>query len=298
MKTSNIRAPHRMFAFWLAPCVCLPLLLLFPAKAEPTPHTATATAVAVREATPSIAAPELPAAPRVPATVHVVLTRGHQRLELDLPVDGKVSPDTANAIARLMRCRISGRMRRIASGTLALLADVAARFPGHEIEVVSAVRDEPDRTRQGIKHSKHWDGHAIDLIVRGAKLTEVRDVMWKNHRGIGVGWYPAGGFIHLDYRPDAHDTAWTQSRPNADNQYNPRWARIAREHGDDHGDDRRDDAPAWRVKMEHLLDSTTLSTLVPWITEAIGWTVRARDDKHPGEALSVQSDIRPRKPTS
>jgi uncharacterized protein YcbK (DUF882 family) len=156
-----------------------------------------------------------------------VLTRGRKRLDLDLPFDGKVSAQTADEIARMMRCPSSGRTRRIASGTLALLADVAARYPDHEIEVVSAVRDEPDRTREGIKHSRHWDGHAIDLIVRGAKQSEVRDEMWKSHRDIGLGWYPAEGFVHLDYRTDG-DIAWTQPRPNADNVYHPRWSEVAR----------------------------------------------------------------------
>ena len=261
MKASKSRAPHRTLLVWLAPCVCLPLLLLFPADAEPTPRTVAVSIAAVSEPRLPIAAPELPAPAPVPATVHVVLTRGQKRLELDLPIDGKVSADTARAIARFMRCRISGRTRRIAPGTLALLADVAVRFPGHEIEVVSAVRDEPERTRAGVKHSKHYDGHAIDIVVRGAELTEVRDVMWKNHRHIGVGWYPKGRFIHLDYRPHAHDTAWTQARPNADNQYNPRWARVARESSDD--------SPAWRAKVELILESARLSMLVPLIAEAI-----------------------------
>lgn len=261
MKASNVNALHRTMPLWLAPCVCLPLLLLFPRKAEPTPRT-TAVSVAVSAPQPLIAAPEVPAPAPVPATVHVVLTRGHKRLELDLPLDGKVSRTTADEIARLMRCAVSGRTRRIAAGTLALLADVAVRFPGHEIEVVSAVRDEPDRTRDGVKHSKHWDGHAIDLVVRGAKLTEVRDAMWKHHRDIGVGWYPAGGFIHLDYRPHARDTAWTQPRPNADNQYNPRWARGPRE----------SDSAAPRAELQRALDaSPTLSTFVRSIAEAFGF---------------------------
>lgn len=226
MQASDVRARHRMLPLLLALCLCLPLLLLYPSKAEPTPHTNAVSVVAVTA--PPVAAPELPAPPPVPTTVHVVLTRGQKRLELELPLDGKVPATTADAIARIMRCPTSGRTRRIATGTLALLADVAARYPGHEIEVVSAVRDEPERSRDGLKHSKHWDGHAIDLIVHGAKASEVRDAMWKNHHHIGVGWYPAGGFIHIDYRPNEPDVAWTQPKPNADNQYKPRWARIAR----------------------------------------------------------------------
>jgi len=108
-------------------------------------------------------------------------------------------------------------------------ADISARFPDREIEVVSAVRAEPERTRDGVTHSKHWDGHAIDLRVRGVNLADVRDAVWKNHHDVGVGWYPAEGFIHVDYRPDVHDTAWTQLRRNADYIYNPHWSRVARD---------------------------------------------------------------------
>jgi uncharacterized protein YcbK (DUF882 family) len=241
MTASYLRAPHWTPTLRLAPCVCLALLLV---------------------SSPNVEAAGPPAEPE---TVHVVLTRGQKRLELELPRDGNVSRDTADEIARLMRCPTTGRTRRIARGTLSLLADVAARFPGHEIEVVSAVRDEPERTRDGIKHSKHYDGHAIDIIVRGAKLTEVRDAMWTNHRDIGVGWYPTGGFIHIDYRPDIHDTAWTQQRPNADNQYNPRWARVAR--------DPSAAAAAWRAQMRRLFEANpTLATVMTSIAEAMGFS--------------------------
>ena len=244
MKANDFRLPHRRLLRWLLPCLCL--LLGSP-----------------RNAAAELAAP---AAAADKPTVHVVLTRGPQRLDVDLPLDGKVSAETATAIARLMRCPTSGRTRRIATGTLALLADVAVRYPGHEIEIVSAVRDEPARTREGIKHSKHWSGHAIDIIVRGAKLSDVRDAMWKNHTNIGVGWYPGAGFIHLDYRPGDHDTAWTQRRPNADNEYHPRWARIARD--DEH------QAAVWRATMRRLFESSpTLSSLMTSLAEVMGYNV-------------------------
>jgi uncharacterized protein YcbK (DUF882 family) len=224
----------RALPLGLALCVCVSLLLLYPGTAEPTPHSSTirvATAIAPPPAAIATPEPATPAKPAAPDTVHVVLTRGPQRLELELPLDGNVTNEDADAIARIMRCPTSGRTRRIATGTLALLADVAVRFPDREIEIISAVRAEPERSRDGIKHSKHWDGHAIDLKVHGAKLSEVRDAMWKNHHDIGVGFYPAGGFIHIDYRPDIHDTAWTQLKPNADNIYHPRWATRARDPG-------------------------------------------------------------------
>ena len=224
MNTSNDKAPHRV-PRWFAPCVCL--LLLGSNRANPEPlRQAPPVRIAVAADPAPVAAPEPPPAP---TTVHTVLVRGRARLELELPLDGKVTPADADAIARLMRDPFSGRMRHIATGTLALLADISVRFPEHEIEVVSAVRAEPERTRDGIKHSKHWDGHAIDLRVHDVKLADVRDAMWKNHHDVGVGWYPAEGFIHVDYRPDVHDTAWTQPKYNADYIYNPHWSRVARD---------------------------------------------------------------------
>jgi uncharacterized protein YcbK (DUF882 family) len=225
MNTSEANAPHRV-PRWFAPCVCL--LLLGASRANPEPaRQASPVRVAIVTAPEPVAVPEAPAPE--PLTVHTVLTRGRERLELELPLDGKVTPGDADALARLMRDPVSGRMRHIAIGTLALLADVSARFPEHEIEVVSAVRAEPERTRDGIKHSKHWDGHAIDLRVVGVKLADVRDAMWKNHHDVGVGWYPAEEFIHIDFRPDVHDTAWTQPHYNADYIYNPHWSRVARD---------------------------------------------------------------------
>lgn len=212
------------------PCLLF-LLVLCPRPAEPTPHVAMSAVTVASSAIASVPrlAIEMREDPTLaPTTVHVVLTRGQQRLELELPLDGNVTPAMADEIAQIMRCAKSGRTRRIAQGTLVLLADVAVRFPGHEIEIISAVRAEPERSKAGIKHSKHWDGHAIDLQVRDVKPSLVRDEMWKNHRDVGVGWYPEQQFIHLDYRPDVHDMAWTQPRTNAANIYHPRWSQVPR----------------------------------------------------------------------
>ncbi len=220
-------APMTQVLRWFAPCVSVLLLGSSSASPEPSPQ-ASPVRVAVVDARPPVAAPE-PPPPPAPSTVHTVLTRGRERLEVELPLDGKVTASDADAIARLMSDPASGRMRHIATGTLVLLADISARFPDHEIEVVSAVRAEPDRTRDGVKHSKHWDGHAIDLRVSGVKLADVRDAVWWNHHDVGVGWYPAEGFIHVDYRPDVHDTAWTQLRRNADYIYRPHWSVVARD---------------------------------------------------------------------
>ena len=86
------------------------------------------------------------------------------------------------------RCRRTGKHRPLDAGMLALLADIAQRWPGRIIEVISGYRAPPF----GAPHSRHFLGHAIDLRVRGVRTAKVRDYVWREHQGVGVGHYSAG----------------------------------------------------------------------------------------------------------
>jgi uncharacterized protein YcbK (DUF882 family) len=164
----------------------------------------------------------------IPASrVHAVLyiKNVRQTVTLDLPVDGVLDDVDAKALRKLLRCRRSGRSRRIATGVLVMLADIADRYPGHVIEIVSGYRAPP----YGAPRSKHFSGHAIDFRVRGIDSKEIRDYLWTAYEGgYGVGYYPTNDFIHMDHRPGMHDTAWEQRRPNQPNRYHPTWARKLR----------------------------------------------------------------------
>ena len=74
--------------------------------------------------------------------------------------------------------------------------------------------------------SPHRDARAIDFRIRGVQLKEIRDYLWKTYTDVGVGWYPAEQFVHIDTRPRVHDTAWTFL--NGTNHYHPYWAELAR----------------------------------------------------------------------
>lgn len=136
--------------------------------------------------------------------------------------DGSVDPATAKEIKRLFKCRRSGRERKIDQGALALLADVAAQFPGKTIEYVSVYRGNADESRT----SPHRHGRAIDFRIRGVKPQEIRDYLWRTFRGVGIGWYPEESFIHMDHRPGEKDISWTFIK--GENLYNPGWAAVAR----------------------------------------------------------------------
>ena len=77
-------------------------------------------------------------------------------------------------------------------------------------------------------HSKHFQGHAIDLRVRGVRSALVRDFVWRSHHEVGVGHYTTENFVHVDYRPGERDTAWTASGEESVYVYNPGWAYKAR----------------------------------------------------------------------
>jgi uncharacterized protein YcbK (DUF882 family) len=139
--------------------------------------------------------------------------------------EGEVTADQAAAIETFFRCRRSGRHMTMAPGVLAMLADVAKRWPNRTIEVISGFRAPPF----GAPHSKHFRGHAIDLRVKGVRTAALRDFVWRGHHQVGVGHYPSTNFVHMDWRPGEPDTAWTAANEEGTPVYNPRWATRARQ---------------------------------------------------------------------
>lgn len=221
MSANNLR-----FLFGVGVLVALPVTLPAKGRLPDAPPRAALSSPLPPPAEPApVAAPApAPAAPEREIVTASLEFHG-KALVIDLPLDGRVDEATADRLADYLRFWRNGRTHRLAPGLIAMLADLAARYPGHTIEIVSGVRTPP----YGAKHSKHFTGQALDLRVRGVKLTEVRDYVWTRHRNIGVGYYPYKGFIHMDHRPGHADTAWTARSEGADNyRYHPSWSIRAR----------------------------------------------------------------------
>ncbi len=136
--------------------------------------------------------------------------------------DGTMDDQTAVEVKHLFRCRITNRERPIARRTLAMIADLAEKYEPRTIEFVSAYRVQQGESLT----SPHRDARAIDFRIRGVRLTEVRDYLWRKYSEVGIGWYPSEQFIHMDSRPSLNDTAWTFM--TGDNHYHPYWAEVAR----------------------------------------------------------------------
>jgi uncharacterized protein YcbK (DUF882 family) len=136
--------------------------------------------------------------------------------------DGTMDSETALEVKHLFRCRQTNRERQIARRTLVMLADLAEQYDPRPIELVSVYRVQAGESPT----SPHRDARAIDFRIRGVKLTEIRDYLWRTYSEVGIGWYPSEQFIHMDTRPTLHDTAWTFL--SGVNHYHPYWAEAAR----------------------------------------------------------------------
>ncbi len=145
--------------------------------------------------------------------------------EFSIGLDGTVSGAELKQLRRLFRCRRSGRTHRISKGLLAKLADLSNHYEGRTIEVVSAYRH-GENAKAG---SRHRHGRAIDIKVDGVRAAHVRDYLWSRYDAeVGVGFYRQQQFVHLDHRKNYPATAWTQRHHNGQNNYKPRWSRVAK----------------------------------------------------------------------
>jgi uncharacterized protein YcbK (DUF882 family) len=157
------------------------------------------------------------------ATIEVEMRSETTRetLAVALPLDGVVDPATAATLEHFFRDGATGRARPIAAGTLGLLAQIAARYPGQRLEILSATRPKG----RGARGSKHTTGHAIDLRVSGVPASEVRDFVWSLQGEIGLGHCRARNFVHIDHRSGEPKIGWDESSNGRPVRYGPRWTR-------------------------------------------------------------------------
>jgi uncharacterized protein YcbK (DUF882 family) len=223
-------AQHRAMLQGLIPAVPLSLVRAAPQPTlAPAPTSAPALEDALARAVPPSLAPamapagiELAPLPTTELAVTLENVNTNERATFHIAPSGYVRASEAVALENFFRCRRTGKHKPIRPDTLVLLADISRKWPNRVIEVISGYRSPPF----GAPHSRHFLGHAIDLRVRGVRTAKVRDYVWAQHQGVGVGHYSAGNFLHVDSRDE--DTAWSAREETADANYRPRWAKRAR----------------------------------------------------------------------
>jgi uncharacterized protein YcbK (DUF882 family)/LysM repeat protein len=117
--------------------------------------------------------------------------------------DGRIVERTAQRIDRLLRAFGSGKKHLIDRRLLRLLSEVSDHFGGRTLVVVSGYR--PYSPKQFTKNSRHNHGAAIDFRVAGVPEDVLFEVC-RQKRGVGCGYYPTTGFVHMDVRQ--HKTQW------------------------------------------------------------------------------------------
>ncbi len=137
--------------------------------------------------------------------------------------DGSYSIEAARQVAHIFRCKRTGEEHEIDPRLLAILSHVTDRFEGRRIELLSGYRFQRKTT------SNHFKGMAADFRVQGVRPKDLRAfVSTLDVGGMGVGFYPRVGFLHVDVRP-APSFRWidnSRSNPDSWDKQPPRaWKR-------------------------------------------------------------------------
>jgi uncharacterized protein YcbK (DUF882 family) len=163
-------------------------------------------------------------APRPSGDIRVYSINYKEELQTNIyNPDGSYSVEAAKQIAHVFRCRRTGEEHEIDPRLLTILSQVNDRFGGRPMELLSGYRFQRRTT------SNHFHGTAADIRVAGVRPRDLRDfVHTLDAGGMGVGFYPKVGFVHVDVRP-APSFRWidnSRSNPDARDKQPPRgWKR-------------------------------------------------------------------------
>jgi uncharacterized protein YcbK (DUF882 family) len=108
---------------------------------------------------------------------------------------GRIPGPAIKSFERLLRS--GNATHKIDPRLIALVGIVSNHFGGRPLEIISGYR--PYVSTQYTQHSNHNLGRAVDFRIRGVPSDVVRDFC-KGLRNVGVGYYPASDFVHLDVR--------------------------------------------------------------------------------------------------
>lgn len=133
--------------------------------------------------------------------------------------DGSYNLKALAEINHIFKCRRSGLEHDIDTRLLTVLSHVYDHFGGKRIELLSGYRFQRRTT------SNHFHGTAADIRIPGVDPLKVRTfVSTLDSGGMGVGWYPKVGFVHVDVRqpPSYRWIDYSRSNPDARDRQPPR----------------------------------------------------------------------------
>jgi uncharacterized protein YcbK (DUF882 family) len=142
--------------------------------------------------TPPTEEPSLTPEGRPPLVLEVIATS--ERVELyPLREDGGFTSEDLERASHALRDPRTDSESPADEHLLDLAYRIETHFQAKALRIISALRT-PRR-----RHSRHGTGHALDLVVPGARDDEV--ARYARSLGfVGVGLYTRSGFVHLDVR--------------------------------------------------------------------------------------------------
>jgi uncharacterized protein YcbK (DUF882 family) len=132
--------------------------------------------------------------------------------------DGSYSVKALAELSHVFRCRRSGLEHEIDTRLLTILSHVYDHF-GRRIELLSGYRFQRRTT------SNHFHGAAADIRIAGIDPRKIRAfVETIDAGGVGVGYYPRVGFVHVDVRepPSYRWIDYSRSNPDSPDRRPPR----------------------------------------------------------------------------
>ena len=132
-------------------------------------------------------------------------TNNHERLTVTFRnALGEYCEDALQSLNWILRCHNTNETTRMDVRVLEYLNHLDNTLGGgNEIHIISGYRSPSynlnlRRKSHGVaKNSLHMKGMAIDLVIPGVGLDTIRRTARSLVAG-GVGYYPGGGFVHID----------------------------------------------------------------------------------------------------
>jgi len=162
--------------------------------------------------------PEPPAPPS--GNLHIISLNYKDEAKVNIyNEDGSFNLQALAELNHIFKCRRSGLEHEIDTRLLTILSHVYDHFGGRRLELLSGYRFQRRTT------SNHFHGSAADIRISGIDPRKIRSyVETLDAGGLGVGWYPKVGFVHVDVRlpPSYRWIDYSRSNPDARDRMLPR----------------------------------------------------------------------------
>ena len=150
--------------------------------------------------------------PRPSGNLEIVsLSNPNDRAKVNIyNADGSYSVDAVEDLNFVLRCRRTDAEKPIDIQLLTWLSLIYDHFGGKPLQIVSGYRNQRKQT------SNHFKGRATDIRIEGVTPKQIRAFAETLDRGgMGIGFYPVSGFVHIDVRSPPSFRWVDKSPPNS-----------------------------------------------------------------------------------